>query len=417
MKYVDGKLPVKTHDFWVYFIIACLAVILTYTAGMIFNSMRHGVLFARSAVLINVIILIVFLVQMLVLFYYVKHNKPSVLLGCVVVISMIYFPARVLMNTDAFGRSGYRSEWCGSIKHYLLENRLPYHHGDFEWRTDFLASYPNMSMLKNRPSISTFSSIQNNNLSRLLGTVGSKVEGMTVKAEKNVVSYDALMSVKEIVEFDHVRELSGSLQQEHQKSLRKDCLSNKRQGEGYTVYDNKYYIPMGFTYDSYISQSDISPLMAGDSLTDIPLQLLANLVVPDSIATMASGVLDRGQLRTDLSLDSLVSERRRNVCSSFAGDTRGFHATITMPKKNLVFFSVPCDKGFKGYVDGVETTIHPVNLGLSAIMVDQGEHHIEFRFLPRGLREGSVLTLIGLLLTLLVLFLDMRRRGQHVSQS
>lgn len=418
MKYVETEQPVTMHSFKFYAITACLAVLLSYTAGMSFNLMRHGVLFVHSAILINVIILIVFLVQMLVLYYYVKHYKPSVLLGCVIVMSMIYFPIRVLMNTDAFGRSGYRSEWCGTIRQYLLENHLPYHHGDFVWRTDFQAWHPNISMLKNRPSTSTSSSIQNNNLPQLLKAVGSKVDGITVKAAKDTASFDALMSVKEIVDYDQPSQPSGPLKLAELESLsgltRERCLSNKRQGKGYTTYDNKYYIPMGFTYDSYITQSCIDSLMAADEQADIPLQLLANLAVPDSLIDMASGVLDKGRLSSDLSLDSLVMERRKNVCSSFAGNTRGFHASVNMTKKNLLFFSVPCDKGFTGYVDGVKTRIYPANLGLSAIMVDQGEHQIEFRFFPRGLSEGIMLTLIGLALTLLVLLADIKSRRQHV---
>ena len=125
--------------------------------------------------------------------------------------------------------------------------------------------------------------------------------------------------------------------------------------------------------------------------------------------------MNQGTLDLELSLDSLVTERRKTVCSTFSGDTRGFTASVTMPEKNLLFFSVVSDKGFKGYVDGVETEIHPVNLGLSAIMVDQGSHQIEFRFFPRGLREGLLLTLVGLALALVVFLADRRqcRKGAH----
>lgn len=350
----------------------------------------------------NLFILAVFAVQMLILAFYVKRNSPKVLLWCVVVMSLVYVPARVLISTDYFNKKGYFSEYCGYIDNYLLNNDLAYNEGDFEWRTDFVAFYLNTTMLKNRPSVATFSSIQNTNVTPLLRTIGSTVGKNYVKVFKNAVSYDALMSVKEIVVYE------DSLFRK--KPSRKPCLTNPRAGNGYTIYDNKYYIPMGFTYDSYIAQSAIDSLMAGDEETDAPLQLLANLVVPDSIIPIAGNYMSQGVVDTGVSIDSIVGKRRENTCSTFAGDTRGFHATVTMPKANLLFFSVPCDKGFTGYVDGEKTDIYPVNLGLSAIKVEPGEHQIEFKYFPIGLREGLILSLIGLVITLMVLIFETRKR-------
>ncbi len=421
MKYVDERQPVKMHAYWFYTIIACLAIAASYAVGMFINFKTYGVLFARQAVTINLIALGLFLVQMAVLYFYVRHKRPSMLLASVVVMSMVYFPVRTLVNTDAFNKHGYRSEWVGSIGQYLLNNKLPHNDSKtVEWRTDFVALYNNVCMLKNRPSVATFSSIQNSNLSQLLPAIGSNVgskEGInTVKASRNIVSFDALMSVKEIVEYDNYLHLSDSLKQVSAnpdlvgEPSRETMLCNKRVGEGYTVWDNKYYIPMGFTYDSYVGQNAIDSLMARDERADIPQQLLANLVVPDTLIAVASSVMARGTVSEGLSLDSIVAERRKTVCSAFKGDTRGFKAAITMPRRNLVFFSVPCDKGFKGYVDGIETPIHRVNLGLTAIMVDQGQHQIEFRFTPRGLREGAIMTLIGIVLVLVILVAESRRR-------
>ena len=413
MKYVDERMPVKMHDYWCYAIIACLAVAISYAVGMYVNAHDSGIAFPRSAITINLIIQVIFLVQMIVLFFYVRSNSQSMLLRCVIIMSMIYFPVSTLMNTDAFNKHGYRSEKTGSIKQYLLENVLPYHTGDFEWRTDFLAYYKNVNMLKNRPAIATFSSVQSSYLLQLLPTIGSELEKITVKPCKSVLAYDALTSVKEIIEYDNYQKLNESLmfaRVEPKEPSREPILCNKRVGDGYTTYDNKYYIPMGFTYDNYIEQSAIDSLMEKDEQADIPMQMLASLIVPDTLSPIAGSVMKKGRISTNLSLDSIVNERRKNVCSSFTGDTRGFKATVKMSKKNLLFFSVPCDKGFKGYVDGVETTIHPVNMGLSAIMVDQGMHQVEFKFMPRGLLEGAIITFIGIVIVLMILIVETRRR-------
>ena len=168
---------------------------------------------------------------------------------------------------------------------------------------------------------------------------------------------------------------------------------------------------MGFTYDSFIGQSSIDSLMVNDPQTDIPLQLLANLAVPDLLIPLAGTVMKPGTLSKRLVLDSLVTERRKNRCATFSGNTRGFTATVNMPEKNLLFFSIVSDKGFKGYVDGVETEILSVNLGLSAVMVDQGHHKIEFRYFPRGMRAGLLMTLAGLILTFAVLLAERKQKS------
>ena len=411
MKFAEEKQPLTMRHFWIYAIICCAGIVVSYGVGMYFNNRHYGAPCDSSALTVNLIIQALFLIQMILLIVYVRRNTIDVLLRCVVLMSLVYLPVRVLMNTDFMNKSRYSTEWYGSIGQYLLDNKLPYHNGNFEWRTDFLALYPNVSMLKNRPSVATFNSIQNSTMAPLLEAIGSRIGINTVKAETNAVSFDALMSVKEIIEYDNYLRLCDSLQ--HPEPSRKSCLVNKRAADGFTIYDNKYYIPMGFTYDSFIKQSDIDSLMAADNQADIPLQMLANLTVPDSLFTIAGSVLKQGELSSQLSIDSIVAQRRKNVCTAFSGDTRGFRATVNLPKKNLLFFSVLSDKGFKGYVDGAETTIYPVNLGLSSVMVDKGVHQIEFKYCPRGLREGFFLTIAGLVLTIIVLLIDKRYHGGH----
>lgn len=412
MKLADEHQPLKMRHCWNYAAICCMALAVSYGVGMYLNHKNHGSAYDNSAIMVNSITLAMFLLQMLLLLAYAKHNTTATLLRCVVVMSMVHFPVRVLMNTDAMNRNLYNTEKRGSIRQYQLENRLPRHNGNFKWRTDFMAQYHNVSMAKNRPAVATFNSIQNNKLSRLLQAIGCQMGCNTVRAFKNVVSLDALMSVKEIIEYDNYRHWCQALKV--REPSREPCLTDKRDKAGYTVYDNKYYIPMGFTYDSFIRESAIDSMLATDKQADVPLQLLANLAVPDSLLALASSVLEPGELRHGLSIDSVVTQRRKVVCSSFTGDTQGFKATVDMPRRNLLFFSVVSDKGFKARVDGIETAILPVNLGLSAIMVDEGKHNVEFKYVPPGLYHGLLLTLAGLLLTLIVILTDIKT---HTSKS
>jgi len=412
MKFVDEGQPLLMRHFWIYTAICCFGIMISYGYTIYFYYTSYGVLYDPSIVKLNVIIKALFLLQMCLLFAYVKHNTPAMLLKCVVIMSLVYFPVRVMMNTDVANKSIYRTIRYDNIRLYTLDNPLPYHEGNFEWRTDLLALYPNVCFIKNRPSIATFNSIQNKQMSQLLKAIGSRIGVNTARVERNVVSYDALMSVKEIIAYDHYMGWCDTLKtiQHWEEPSREPCLTNKRVAKEYTTYDNRYYIPMGFSYDRYIPQSEIDSLMAADKLADVPLQLLANLAVPDSLVPTASSVMQRGAICHSLSIDSIVAQRRKNVCSRFEGDTRGFTASVSMPRKNLLFFSVVSDQGFTASVDGQPTTIYPVNLGLSAIMVDKGDHKIEFRYFPPGLKQGLLLSLVGVALTLIIFIAERRGR-------
>lgn len=408
MKFVDEKQPLNKRHFWIYTAICCLAVIISFALPLFYYYRHYGEMVDNSAIWLNLIIQGLFLLQMCLLFAYVKRNTPSMLLKCVVLMALVYFPLRVMMNTDVVNKSLYRTVWYGSVQKYLLDNQLPSHEGDFEWRTDFLALYMNMPLLKNRPAVATFNSIQNKKMAQLFKATGTHLGNHYVRLVRNAISYDALMSVKEIIEYDNYLRQCDSINAVMQwiEPSRASCLVNKRKEQGYTTYDNKYYIPMGFTYDSFVPQSEIDSLMAADKQADVPLQLLANMAVPDSLTHVASTVMERGTLGNDLSLDSIVAERRKHVCSSFSGNTRGFTATVSMSKRNLLFFSVLSDDGFTATVDGAPATIYPVNLNLSAIMVDQGRHEIEFKYFPPGLRVGLLLSFAGLVLTIIVFFAE-----------
>ena len=162
---------------------------------------------------------------------------------------------------------------------------------------------------------------------------------------------------------------------------------------------------MGFTYDSFILENEIQKLLDSESLQDIPKQLLANLVVDEGNVNLLDGLLPKGKLiSNEAPLDSLISERRKQVCSSFIGDTKGFKATINLDKDNIVFFSVPSDPGFTAFVDGEKTSIIKANLGLSAIQVPSGSHTIEFRYMPPGLMLGVTVSIVALLVFILSFF-------------
>ena len=71
-------------------------------------------------------------------------------------------------------------------------------------------------------------------------------------------------------------------------------------------------------------------------------------------------------------------------------------ATINVKEDNLLYTSIPYDKGMKVLVDGKEVEQIKIFDTLIGIELESGEHTIEFKYVPRGLKEGAVMSLIGI---------------------
>ena len=171
--------------------------------------------------------------------------------------------------------------------------------------------------------------------------------------------------------------------------------------DGYAVYRNTNYVPMGFAYDYYLTQTEYEETAKATRAN----LLMRALVLTDEDAAVYGKYLTHlpeGR-REELYYESYVQdcrERRATAASVFQMNNSGFHAEITLEKENLVFFSVPYDDGFTAYVNGQEADIVEVDEGLMAVLCPAGENSIDFVYQPDGIRLSRPLTLGGIVVWL-----------------
>lgn len=161
---------------------------------------------------------------------------------------------------------------------------------------------------------------------------------------------------------------------------------------GCNIYENSYYIPMGFTYTHYLTRSEYDKLNESQR----ELVLLKALVVPDEKAATMSTVLDHLDT-TYLSFSEYAyyqdcEARRKETADSMEKDNLGFTATIELEKDNYVFFSVPYESGWSATVNGETAEIVQAGVGFMAVKCPAGSSSIRFDYRTPGLLPGLLIT-------------------------
>ena len=411
VKYLDegGRIGIKAL---LIFVLTSIFVYLFFRFPVFWMRLKDIDTSTQGSREIDWCIFAVFVLSLLSLIAYQRRQTWRMLMVLIVLFSCIHLGVRIYQRTDCFYTKA-------NTRHYrvfntYIDSNLLRSDENMNHRSDFFTRegviYANMAMLYNMPSVSTYNSVKDKGLEKLFSTVQkslykSFLYNSLFVPEWNRTSFDALMSVKKIIEFKdpkaHWIPVEG-------KSL-------MAEDKDFSEYIFDYYIPMGFTYDSFILEEEIQKLLDREPYQDIPKQLLANLVVDESNVSLLKGLLPKGHLiSNDVPLDSLVRARRKATCSSFIGDTKGFKATINLDKDNIVFFSVPSDPGFSAFVDGKQTSIIKVNLGLSAVLLPSGSHTVEFRYMPPGLMVGIAVSIVSFLVLIFLFFIRQRARAETI---
>lgn len=166
---------------------------------------------------------------------------------------------------------------------------------------------------------------------------------------------------------------------------------------GYAVYENTNFINMGYTYDYYITEDEYYEL---DESAREKLLVKAIVLTDAQVEKYGQYYKHLNPDNNNYSYNDFVEQcRKRNEssCYEFTETKRGFNAKINSSDANLLFFSVPFDKGFKAYINGVETEVERVTVGFSAVEIPEGEVEVEFVYTPAGLYTGLIITVISVL--------------------
>lgn len=353
-----------------YAVVASL-VVLAFVANVLMRSGMHVPGFRFIA------LVVLFFVGLVALVLWSRGKLPLRWLKVTVVACVVGQMWLFLLNL------GSDSMWYNGLK-----NNVEMGGGAMTYRSDFRGGGSfvvfNAGLLRGQPSVHGYHSVITTGVDSLFKTSTRDFWAKNkLRANVHQDEFDALLSVKTVYDIDSV----GNM-------VRRDA---------------KYFIPMGFVYDSYITRSEFDNLMA-DTTANLPLVMLNHVVLEDDEIDDLGGLLTHGDVEDVSDLATAVACRRQHLATDFKGSSRGFDAHVELTSAKVMFFSVPYSHGFSATVNGKPAKLFRANLCMMAIKLPEGKCNVAVEYLPPGLKLGVCVSVFGLLLLAVIAGRDRKSR-------
>ncbi|RYL95886.1 hypothetical protein EWI07_01565 [Sporolactobacillus sp. THM7-4] len=257
----------------------------------------------------------------------------------------------------------------------------------------------NLPMVSGTPTVNSFTSMVNGSIFQFYQSIESPRDVKTVVPDE-YYGLEPLLSVR-----FYVTTVKGNWGHLYTKF-------NNGTDTVY-VYENKNFLPIGFTYDYYMTEKEFNQipaerrhlaLLKAVVLTKKEISKVGNLLLP----------LPSSQLNETSDGYFLQDVRQRALESSvrFDRDRNGFTSVIHTDSRKYAFFSVPYDKGWSVKVNGRSVSILNAD-GFMIVPVDEGDNTIRFTYETPGLKTGLYLSISSFISFAGYLYYWRKRAGKN----
>ncbi len=344
-----------------------------------------------------------------------KAFTNSVLV-CVCVMTVLYGCVHIINGKQHSHDSNFLVDDCIEAEIKLPDPEEEFYRID-QYRDSSISTIDNLGLYWHYPSMECFHTVVPPSIMEFYPKV--KVErNVGSRADSSLYGLRAFLSVK----YSFIRETSNKRKEVSSKdpdtgeTVMTGEYTEKHNAKGFSyletqndfdIYINENFIPMGFAYDSFMTEGDFESAY-GES--ERHLALCNYLVVPNDEAdhyarfmtrvlgphgeyseTAGKSVTVKDYLAAnETNFKKSVEARRSMSCDSFEYSSSGFKAHIELEKTSVVFFSVPYEEyGWHAKVNGEEAEVLKVFYGFVAVKCEAGSSDIEFSYTTPGLLVGG----------------------------
>lgn len=325
---------------------------------------KESILFDKQCFIYETIMMLVSLLFVIV-FSKIKNLKKFIICTvCAIFVCTSVWGNYIIYRykSNNFGISKEYTEYYNSYKVLKLPD-------DYRVNGDFVCLY-NFGYINNFSYIKSFNSNINPNNFKFYKSVGIDRVVSTLLTPESEKDLNDFLSVKYVINCDTNTNLEDYGYEFY-----------KKQGS-YNIYKNKDYLEYGFAPNSYISQKEFNKLSSNKKREIIKKYI----------------VLSDKQIKkySKLYNNSLNLVEYKN--NDFKYIKNGFESNIETNKEILAIYTIPYDEGFTAIINGKKVKIENVDNGLMAVKLNKGKNKIEFKYVPKGLKEGIIISILSFII-------------------
>ena len=300
-----------------------------------------------------------------------------------------------------------------AIRKCILNQRDKIELDDLEdVRSDFYKATDNTAMFWKVPSINCFQSSVSPSIMQFYKAIGV-ARDVASRPDFSDYGIRPLLSTKYYFDYDgdNGDRSRDECFMDADGKTKMPCWKFLKNCNGFDIYENECYIPMGFAFDNYITQEEFERVAENNK----PQALLYAMVLTREQMAKYADITGYTERRYSalygMEPDTFNSAAdtfsygvpqyreacRRlaaDACESFAYTQDGFCATYQNDgDEKLLFFSVPYSEGFTAAVNGESVDVEKVDFGLMAVGVPaEKTSDIVFHYRTPGLQTGLLVS-------------------------
>ena len=165
------------------------------------------------------------------------------------------------------------------------------------------------------------------------------------------------------------------------------------------LFRNARFLPLGLSFDRYISQDAFQKLTPGEK----SVALLHAVVLPgklegDNAGLAEANILEIEESARNFSFTDIVATRRKAALELTSFSQTRIEGKVQLDHKSILVVQTPFDSGWRGLQDGKAASVLKVDAGLLGVALDAGEHKVELRYSTPFLGTALAISLASLVI-------------------
>ncbi len=340
-----------------------------------------------------------------------SNTKQFIIQSVACILSIAYLSSFFIIATGAFSSSSTKP-----IKEDILNSRDDIKIDELEEvRSDFFECVDNTAMFWKIQSINCFQSSVSTSIMQFYDKMGI-TRDVASRPDESAYGLRGFLSCKYL--FDYRKDGDAGSEEsfiDEDGNTKMPYWSYVRTCNGFDIYENDCYVPMGFVYDSFVTEEEFEwvetthrteAILYSMVLTRDQMEKYSDITGYDKATydvlysenpEYFDSVTDKYKYGKD-KYKAQCEELAESSCSDFKYTKDGFTATYNNTgDDNLLFFSVPYSEGFTATVNGEAVEVEKVNYGFMAVKVPaNAKCDIVFTYETPGFSQGVMISLCAL---------------------